>query len=235
MKSDDLSRAFSRLSTPLVFDACLRAGLPPRTAPPGIRSLPPKARIAGRALPARHYGSVDVFLDAIQGSSSGDVLVVDNRGRQDEGCVGDLIALEAQAVGLAGIVIWGFHRDTADVLEIGLPVFSYGACLMGPQRLDPREPDALTSARLGEISVGRADIILADDDGVIVVPDDGFDALLSVAHGIREKERAQATAIKKGKSLREQLGFEEYRRLRDKDPAYSFRDHLRAIDGAIEE
>jgi regulator of RNase E activity RraA len=41
------------------------------------------------------------------------VLVVDNGGRLDEACAGDLVALEAQAAGLEGLVIWGLHRDTA--------------------------------------------------------------------------------------------------------------------------
>src|SRR5205823_14289002 len=60
-------------------------------------------------------------------AAPGDVLVVDNGGRCDESCVGDLVVLEAQAAGLGGIVIWGLHRDTADIRAIGLPVFSLGA------------------------------------------------------------------------------------------------------------
>jgi 4-hydroxy-4-methyl-2-oxoglutarate aldolase len=72
---------FGGLSTPLVADACLRAGVPLRAAPPGIGAVIPGQRIAGRALPARHYGSVDVFLEAFSGAARGDVLVVDNGGR----------------------------------------------------------------------------------------------------------------------------------------------------------
>jgi 4-hydroxy-4-methyl-2-oxoglutarate aldolase len=75
---------FGGLSTPLVADACIRAGVPLRVAPPGIGAVIPGQRIAGRALPARHYGSVDVFLEAFSGSAHGDVLVVDNGGREDE-------------------------------------------------------------------------------------------------------------------------------------------------------
>ena len=44
----------------------------------------PPMRIAGRALPARHYGSVDVFLQALEGATAGDILVIDNGGRRDE-------------------------------------------------------------------------------------------------------------------------------------------------------
>jgi len=57
------------------------------------------------------------------------VLVVDNGGRADEACVGDLVVLEAQAAGLGGVVMWGLHRDTPEVTQIGLPVFSYAQTL----------------------------------------------------------------------------------------------------------
>src|SRR5881397_3246706 len=100
-------KTFADLSTPLVADACLRNGVPLRAAPPGIGAVIPGHRIAGSALPAQHYGSVDVFLEAFSRAEPGDVLVVDNGGRSDEACVGDLTALEARAAGLAGMVVWG--------------------------------------------------------------------------------------------------------------------------------
>src|SRR5207253_5339803 len=90
---------FADLSTPLIADACLRRDVPLRAAPPGIRAVVPGRRIAGRALPARHYGSVDVFLEAYARAEQGDVLVVDNGGRSDEACVGSLTVLEAEAAG----------------------------------------------------------------------------------------------------------------------------------------
>ena len=73
-----------------------------------------------------------IFLEALEGAAPGEVLVADNDGRLDESCVGDLVALEAQAAGLDGIVIWGLHRDTADIQAIGLPVFSLRAIPAGP-------------------------------------------------------------------------------------------------------
>src|SRR5436309_2569035 len=93
-------------STPLVADACIRCGVPLRAAPPGIGPVIPGRRVAGRAVPARHYGSVDVFLEALGRAEPGDVLVVDNGGRTDEACVGDLTVLEAEGAGLAGMVVW---------------------------------------------------------------------------------------------------------------------------------
>src|SRR5580658_6638196 len=106
-------------------------------------------RCAGRALPVRHVGSVDVFLEALGHSRPGDVLVIDNGGRLDEACVGDLVTLEVQKAGLNGIVVWGLHRDTDELLTIDLPVFSLGRSPAGPQRLDARSADSLNTARVG--------------------------------------------------------------------------------------
>ena len=156
-------------------------------------------------------------------------------GLVDEACVGDLMTLEARACGLAGIVIWGCHRDTSELVEIGFPVFSYGMCPAGPQRLDLREPDALTLGRFGTFSVGKDDVAFADDDGVLFAPGTNAKELLSTAHAIWQRERQQATEIRAGVKLRAQLAFDKYLASRAADPSYTFRKHLRLLGGAIEE
>ena len=60
----DLTAAFRDLSTPHVADACMRLGLPVRCAPSGMALVVPGGHVFGRALPAQHTGSVDVFLEA---------------------------------------------------------------------------------------------------------------------------------------------------------------------------
>src|SRR4051794_36002294 len=105
-----LRERFAGLTTAHVADACVRAGVQVRCGPTGLQAVVPGSRLVGRSLPARHAGSVDVFLEALEtigADRAGDVLVVDNGGRLDESCVGDLVVLEAQATGLGGIVIWG--------------------------------------------------------------------------------------------------------------------------------
>jgi len=226
---------FADLSSPLVADACIRCGVPLRAAPVGIGAVVKGRLIAGRALPARHYGSVDVFLEALSRAGQGDVLVVDNGGRTDEACVGDLVVLEAQAAGVGGLVVWGLHRDTPELAEIGLPVFSYGSCPAGPVRLDEREAAALVSARVGSCIVTAADIVLGDADGVLFVPSDKAAEVLAAAREIRQTEREQARRIRAGETLRRQTGFEDYLARRAAEPSYTFRQHLRRIGGAIEE
>lgn len=230
----DLQGAYLDLTTPHVADAMVRLGVPVRQAPADVRPLWDGARVVGRARPARHVGSVDVFLEAIELAEPGDILVVDNEARTDEACVGDLITLEVQRAGLGGIVIWGLHRDSRDLRTIRLPVFSQGSVPAGPQRLDTLPADALTAARFGDHTVTGDDLVLGDDDGVLFLPLDRAAEIAELAATIRDTERRQAIRMNLGTSLREQTRFTEYLAARDRDGT-TFRQHLRAIGGAIEE
>ncbi len=234
MDHHELRRRFGTLTTAHLADACIRAQLPVRCAPARVQAVVPGTRMAGRAAPTRHVGSVDIILEAFERAAPGDVLVVDNGGRLDEACVGDLVVQEAQSAGLVGIVVWGLHRDTADIRAIGLPVFSLGAVPTGPLRLDARLPDAVESATVGEWTVGTADLVFGDDDGVLLVPAARAEDVLTLGGTIRDTERRQADRIRAGVSLRRQVQFDTYLARREQTPSLTFREHLRAVGGAIE-
>jgi 4-hydroxy-4-methyl-2-oxoglutarate aldolase len=192
MNNRSISSAFAAIATPQMTDAAVRTGDTIRVAPFGLRGVIEGKRICGRVLPVRHFGSVDIFLEAMRSAEAGDVLVIDNGNRTDEGCIGDLTVLEARATGLAGIVVWGTHRDTPQLRRIGFPVFSYGTCPSGPYRLDERSPDALTSAQFGEFRITRDDVVCADDDGCLFMPGERGDHLLQTGAAIGATEVRQA-------------------------------------------
>lgn len=230
----DFAERFERLTTPHLADACVRLGVPVRCAPASIQAIAPGMRLLGGVLPARHSGSVDVFLEAIESAAPGDVLVADNQGRVDESCVGDLMAIEARSAGLAGIVIWGLHRDTAEILELGIPLFSCGSIPTGPLTVDARTPSALQSALVGEWTVDGSDIVAADVDGVLFLPRDRADDIFTAAEGIRDTERRQADLIANGTTLRDQVRFADFLVARARNPELTFREHLRTVGGEIE-
>jgi 4-hydroxy-4-methyl-2-oxoglutarate aldolase len=223
------------LTTPHLADACLRVGAPVRCGPVGLHAIAPGMRCAGRVRPARHVGSVDVFLEALADAAPGDVMVIDNGGRLDEACIGDLVALEAKGAGLGGMVVWGLHRDTDDLLQIGLPVFSLGTMPAGPQRVDPRSPDALSCARVGEFVLTSTDFVVGDADGVIFLEGERLPAIVAAAETIRATEREQARRMRSGTTFREQARFSEYIARRATNPRLGFREHLRSVGKAIEE
>ncbi|MBP0621163.1 RraA family protein [Cupriavidus consociatus] len=235
MEPVQLQRTYFDLTTPHVADACMRLGIPVRCAPAGTTPLWAGTHMVGRVRPARHYGSVDVFLEAIDGATPGDVMVVDNGGRLDEACVGDLVTLEAARAGLSGIVIWGLHRDTTELRAIRLPVFSIGSLAAGPQRLDEQEPQALTVAKCGQHEVTAEDFVLGDNDGVVFVPLDRAAEVAELATTIRDTERRQAAKMQLGTSFRTQARFDEFLAAKRSGAAITFRQYLRSIGGAIEE
>jgi regulator of RNase E activity RraA len=230
----DVWSALDDLTTPHLADGCQRVGVPVRFAPAGLRPLRPGMRCHGPARPVRHAGSIDVFLEAFSEMRPGEVLVIDNGGRLDEACIGDLVLLEGKAAGLAGFVIWGLHRDARELREIDWPVFSLGSLPAGPQRLHPRPPDTFTAAVVGPHVVTTADAVVADDNGVLVLPLDRLAPIVEAADDTRRTEARQLALMREGRSYREMTRFADYLARRRADPSYDFRQHLKGLAAAGE-
>ena len=220
-------------ATAAIADASIRLGVPVRTAPVRLMPLTPGVTFHGPARPITHLGSVDVLLETIDDAPAGSVMVIDNGGRHDEACVGDLIVLEAQLAGLSAMIIWGRHRDTAQLREIGLPLFSLGSSPFGPRRVPPAGRP-MRSAYLDGAAVTEDDEVVGDDDGVLFLGPERRTELLDLAATIQQTEAAQAERMRAGTSLREQLDFAGYRRRQALDPGLTLRRHLLTRGNSIE-
>ncbi|MGH9346876.1 MAG: RraA family protein [Vicinamibacterales bacterium] len=227
--------AFPEWATAPIADACVRLEIPLRLAPPGLRAVIPGTAAAGPVRPVRHYGSVDVYLEAFDEAVPGDVLVIDNAGRLDEGCIGDLAVLDGRVAGIAAIICWGAHRDTTELVQLGVPVFSYGTMPAGPATVRTRPSDALQRAAIGDCIVDAEDVAFADADGAIFVSKAEVPRVMTAAREIWATEREHSRRAQSGVSMREQFAFAEYLERRRTDPAYTLRHHLRARGSAIEE
>lgn len=146
----------------------------------GVHALTPGSRIVGRArtlrfipfrpdLFAEHGGGFNAQKRAFDTLSPGDVLVIDARGERDAGTLGDLLALRAQQLGAAGIITDGAARDAAIVSGLDIPVFAAAAhpAVLGRKHV-PWETDVTIAC--GGAAVQPGDVIVADDDGALVIP-----------------------------------------------------------------
>jgi 4-hydroxy-4-methyl-2-oxoglutarate aldolase len=231
--SEELIAKLRNLTTPHLADGCLRTNVPVRCAPAGLQPLT-GLPCSGPARPIRHVGSIDVFFEALEAARPGDVLVVDNGGRLDEACIGDIVVLEARAAGIAGIVIWGLHRDSEELVEAGLPIFSFGALPTGPLSLNVRPVDVFARAMIGAHVVTSSDVVVADSNGVLFLPEDRLAEIVAAATACRDTERRQLDAMRSGRSFRTQVRFSEYLSRRRSDAGYGFRRHLTDIEAAGE-
>jgi len=216
----------SNLGTPQVADACAVLGIEFRSGPTGIRPLKSGMRCAGRVLPLPYDGASERFFQILDRAVRGDILVIDNSGRLDESCMGDVMAYELRASGLGGLVIWGAHRDTEALAGMDWPIFSLGTNPSAPRRDGGGAPLRVT-ARCGSSVVSSDDFAICDVDGVVFVKAEERSRIVNAAEAITQRETSMIAALEAGKSLRQQLGYDNFVKRQQKDPSLHFSDHIK--------
>ena len=197
-------KSFEGIPTGVVSDAMGRAG----SMIAEIKPVWPRAKIVGPALTVRTFPADSLMIHkAVTLAQRGDVLVINAGGYRDTAVFGDLLGYSCKVHGLAGVVIDGASRDAEGMAAIGFPVFARAVLPMGPFMDSPGSINVPISC--GGVAVRPGDIIVADGDGVVVVPKDEATAVLSRAQGSAAKEEHLRGRLAKGEYTYDVLKLEE--------------------------
>ncbi len=167
-----------------------------------------QGRICGRALPVRFVrkdrdpeawrfgGGVGKPLERVlQRMRAGEIVVIDLDGAEDAAAWGGLASRLAQRRGVRGTVMWGACRDLEEIRAVGYPVWAIGTC---PRR--SRNAFAFGSIgeplRIGEVVIAEGDFLVADETGVVCVPDGRALEVLGLIGRIEQQEAALAAQVR---------------------------------------
>jgi 4-hydroxy-4-methyl-2-oxoglutarate aldolase len=204
-EGEGVSSSVARLSqyaTATISDAQKSLGIM-RT---NIRPLASGMRIAATAHTVKCYpGSIITVHKALLEARPGEVLVVDGEGDDRGALFGELMTLQAQANGLAGIVVDGPVRDRAAVVASRFAVFASSVTpRVGSNR---RVGETQIPIQCGGVVVRPGDVIVADDDGVAVIAVEQAEAVIAAAEAIKRKEIGYREAMAAGQQLADLIGF----------------------------
>ena len=172
----------------------------------GINPLSVPTKIVGPAITMRMTAAGETkakshgCANAFRVAEDGDVIVIDNGGREGENCWGEIVAFAALQKGVIGTVVDGFVRDVDVLKEINYPVFARGVTLT-TSRGRTIEESFNTVVRIGNVQVRPGDIIVADENGVVVIPSERVEEVLKVTQQVYDKEQYIIAQIKKGVSF----------------------------------
>lgn len=200
----EIAALFEGLDTPGVSDAMDKLGLPGQCL--GIAPLDNyKGVVVGPAFTVKYVsastppGTVGDFIDDV---AEGDVVVIDNDGRTDCTVWGDIMTQYAGARKIAGTVIDGVCRDVSKALADAYPIFSRGRFMRtGKDRVQVEATNVPVS--VGMTRICPRDIVIADANGVVVVPRARAREVANTARKIEQVEANIRAQLEQGKTLRE--------------------------------
>jgi regulator of RNase E activity RraA len=200
----DLLEQYAALDTPTVSDALDNCGLPP-----GQGGLPPmwgRPRIAGFAatvelepLTGEHPGA-HVLTEVVAQAGAENVIVIANGGRTDVSSWGGIVSVGAAMRSIRGVITDGACRDIDQARDLGFPVFAR-ARVPVTARGRLRQKSAGAPVRLGQVTVRPGDVVLADEDGVVVIPRDRAAEVLAAARAVRAREEQIEAEVRAGVPL----------------------------------
>lgn len=179
---------------------------PARLVAAPILPLAPGMMLAGPALPVRCRPGDNLALHlAIAGARPGDVLVVDYGGSLDSGPFGEIMALACQMRGIAGMVIDGAVRDSAQIAALGFAVFARGRNIRGTVKQDPGTIGAPVC--IGGATIAAGDLVLADADAILALAADDLAPALAAARIRADREAQMMDRLRRGETTLSILGL----------------------------
>lgn len=168
----------------------------------GISPIWPGAKIVGSALTVLTVaGDNKAVIEALDHIQPGDVLIINAGGYEGRAILGDNLAQRFDLFGATGAIVDGVVRDRDIIESLRFPVFARGLTPAGPFKNGPGRIGVPVA--LGGVVVSPGDIIVADSDGVIVIPPSRVDEALAGADAIVELEAAKDAEVVELRASRE--------------------------------